>query len=58
MRDEVLRKGLRPKSEDPVESGREDRTSPLMLWHIGRPIGQRIPINKGYSKEITIIYTP
>jgi len=30
---------------------------PLMLWHIDRPIGRRIPINKGYSKEITIIYT-
>lgn len=28
-----------------------------MLWHIGRPIGRRIPMSKGYSKEITIIYT-
>jgi len=35
----------------------ENRASPLMLWHIGRPIGRRIPISKGYSKEITIIYT-
>ena len=35
----------------------ENRASSLMLWHIGRPIGRCIPISKGYSKEITIIYT-
>lgn len=42
---------------DPVEGGQRSVAGPLMSRRIGRSIGRRTLINKGYSKEIAIIYT-